>query len=656
MAETSQYTVSIKVVGEESLRKLQAQLSKVATQTKVLGNQQTALKATGGAFKSMGSQVQNASYQLTDFIVQVQGGTSASRAFSQQAPQLLGAFGALGAALGIIAAIAPAVWQAFAGTSRTVKEAATSVQEFVDATDNVNTNIDDLTKKYGELAVEMRPILEIQREIAQIKALDDMKASIEGLSLTVGFLEGNFSKFVGNSTNLLQFASVVGLTAEEADALQVSLDKLKGADGFTDQRKAAEALIRMLEEVAPLSQESTKSLKALYDNLANIVIAASEGEQALKNAADAQRDLTQATIAQLSTNVSLATQVGILEQQATALENGAKAADAAADATRKLAIAQATAKALEGDNKIDAAERAALDEYIVLMDRQADALARIKKATDEQSKALSGSARSTAEAKRELNAFLGQLDKFRTPAEKAVAAFENMKEYGEQFADVLAKSPELMALYNKGLEELSIAADENKAAMKAAADSIKSSFGSALEDGIINAAKGGKDAFTDMAESILNDIARMIIQMRVVKPLMDSLFPKGGGGPLSWLTGNANGNYFPNGITGRPLTAFATGGIIGGRTRIGSNLIGENGPEAVMPLRRSNGRMGVAAAPVNVNVINNAGAEVKVSETTGNDGSRTIDVMIESKMRNSFATGAMDKVMKSRFGTSPVGG
>ena len=207
-----------------------------------------------------------------------------------------------------------------------------------------------------------------------------------------------------------------------------------------------------------------------------------------------------------------------------------------------------------------------------------------------------------------------------------------------------------------GAKKLSKAAKDLKDDMDKAADSIKSSFGSALEDGIINAAKGGKDAFKNMAESILNDIARMLIQMRVVKPLMDALFPKGGGGPLSWLTGSANGNYFPNGITGRPMTAFATGGIIGGRTRIGSNLLGENGPEAVMPLRRSNGRMGVAAAPVNVNVINNAGAEVKVSESTGNDGSRTIDVMIEQKVRNSFATGAMDKVMKSRFGTSPVGG
>lgn len=135
---------------------------------------------------------------------------------------------------------------------------------------------------------------------------------------------------------------------------------------------------------------------------------------------------------------------------------------------------------------------------------------------------------------------------------------------------------------------------------------------------------------------------------------MNALFPGGGGG-LGGLFGSARGNYFPQGITGKPLTAFATGGIVGGRSVIGSNLIGEAGPEAVLPLRRHNGRMGVEASPVNVNVINNAGAEVQVSESKGNDGTRTIDIMIEQKVKNAFATGGMDKIMQSRFGSRPVG-
>ena len=142
----------------------------------------------------------------------------------------------------------------------------------------------------------------------------------------------------------------------------------------------------------------------------------------------------------------------------------------------------------------------------------------------------------------------------------------------------------------------------------------------------------------------------MLIQIRIIKPLMNSL-----GGGLGGLFGSARGNYFPDGITGRPLTAFASGGVIGSRSVVGSNLIGEAGPEAVVPLRRHNGRMGVAASPVNVNVVNNAGASVSVSESTGNDGSKSIDIMIDSKVREAFSSGRMDKTMRANFGVKRVG-
>ena len=65
--------------------------------------QKTASNVVPGNF---GSKVQNASYQIQDFAVQVAAGTSASRALGQQLPQLLGGFGAVGAVLGTVAAIA----------------------------------------------------------------------------------------------------------------------------------------------------------------------------------------------------------------------------------------------------------------------------------------------------------------------------------------------------------------------------------------------------------------------------------------------------------------------------------------------------------------------------------------------------------------------
>lgn len=58
------------------------------------------------AGKNYGFAIQNASYQVGDFAVQVAGGTSATRAFAQQLPQLLGGLGMFGAVAGAAAAIA----------------------------------------------------------------------------------------------------------------------------------------------------------------------------------------------------------------------------------------------------------------------------------------------------------------------------------------------------------------------------------------------------------------------------------------------------------------------------------------------------------------------------------------------------------------------
>jgi lambda family phage tail tape measure protein len=60
--------------------------------------------------------------------------------------------------------------------------------------------------------------------------------------------------------------------------------------------------------------------------------------------------------------------------------------------------------------------------------------------------------------------------------------------------------------------------------------------------------------------------------------------------------GFANGGAFLNGRT----TAFANGGIVGGPTIFpmanGMGLMGEAGPEAIMPLKRGkNGKLGVAS-------------------------------------------------------------
>jgi lambda family phage tail tape measure protein len=209
--------------------------------------------------------------------------------------------------------------------------------------------------------------------------------------------------------------------------------------------------------------------------------------------------------------------------------------------------------------------------------------------------------------------------------------------------------------YRRMLEALNDAAEEAGIINRELARVIEDSLGRAIEDSIIGLAKDGKLAFKDMAVSILEDIARMIIKMKIIAPLMKALGLSKGA-----ATADARGGVYLNGVgNGSPYTPYALGGIINQRTTIGSALMGEAGggrSEAIIPLRRHGGSLGVGASPVNVNVINNAGAEVKVSESSGNDGSRTIDIMIDQRVKEAMGSGGMDRVMRSRYGLRAIGG
>lgn len=76
--------------------RMAANLGKASQQFRQAANDNGRLRAS----------IQNTSYQIQDFAVQVAAGTSATRAMAQQLPQLLGGFGALGAVLGTVAAVA----------------------------------------------------------------------------------------------------------------------------------------------------------------------------------------------------------------------------------------------------------------------------------------------------------------------------------------------------------------------------------------------------------------------------------------------------------------------------------------------------------------------------------------------------------------------
>ncbi|WP_449044201.1 hypothetical protein [Paracoccus versutus] len=194
-------------------------------------------RSTSGMSNQVRGQLQNVSFQLQDVIVQIQGGTSASRALAQQMPQLLGGFGALGSALGLVAGLGiPFVASMInmeeeaVDLGKAVKGLVEGLEVLREAQQNAAMPIDHLIEKYGALADEMGRVFQNQLAIAQ-RELEAMGASIE--------------KAIGATADLTDMVTRFDSLKQAVDAGVISYDEyirllrdLEQQFGFT----AAQAL------------------------------------------------------------------------------------------------------------------------------------------------------------------------------------------------------------------------------------------------------------------------------------------------------------------------------------------------------------------------------------------------------------------------------
>lgn len=162
---------------------------------------------------------------------------------------------------------------------------------------------------------------------------------------------------------------------------------------------------------------------------------------------------------------------------------------------------------------------------------------------------------------------------------------------------------------------------------KGVANTVSDAF-STFTDDLVTALNTGKLSFHSFATSVLEDIERIGLKLaeeQGVKAIL-SAFNIGSSSDIwSSLAGSfsAKGNVFSGGdiskysgsivssptlFSGTHITAFASGG----------NVMGEAGPEAILPLRRgADGKLGVASSGtsggVTVNVTTNVDASGSAS-------------------------------------------
>ena len=228
---------------------------------------------------------------------------------------------------------------------------------------------------------------------------------------------------------------------------------------------------------------------------------------------------------------------------------------------------------------------------------------------------------------------------------------ENNEQLIKQFEE-LAKQIQgvWVATIQKNSETTERGTDEQVSRLKIAFDNTVKDVGDAVQsmegavtDAFTEMVLNGKKSFSDLADSFIEAITRMVLQRQIIEPLfsdIDKLFN----------TTNAHGNIYDS----RGLVPFAHGGIVSSPTLFpfanGIGLMAEAGPEAILPLSRdANGDLGVKGSATQVNIYNSSGAQANVTESTTADGGKRIDVMIENAVDKAIAAGRFDRSLNSVF-------
>lgn len=183
--------------------------------------------------KSHGSwknSMQQAGYQVQDFIIQVQGGQSALVAFAQQGSQLAGAFGAGGAVIGAVIALSSVVAGALITSLNGGKNAIDSLRDAAETMEKVITisqnGVAALSDKYAYLAktnAEVATLMRNQALLEYNEAINKIpKAISDASSSLLSFGDKAISAFAGG------FASVEGFN-DRLSALEITTDNYSEA-------------------------------------------------------------------------------------------------------------------------------------------------------------------------------------------------------------------------------------------------------------------------------------------------------------------------------------------------------------------------------------------------------------------------------------------
>jgi hypothetical protein len=258
----------------------------------------SSVRANSGFVNRNKEAFRQAGYQVGDFAVQVQGGTSWLTAFSQQGSQLLGIFGPWGAVMGGVLAVGSALAGVLLGLGDATEKTKEKAKTFADrlseaeaalasmsaAAANVS-DLEALRKKYGELTDEVREMALALLEIDRREALTKVTGIIAEVT-------GAIEKAAEASSGVVAAAlSASGTDAGKATAeayraeietIQNSIDQRRNAGIFVDPSE-----LKLLEEM----REELAAMEGNFSNLGSLAQEINVSPELLSQLSQAQAEL-----------------------------------------------------------------------------------------------------------------------------------------------------------------------------------------------------------------------------------------------------------------------------------------------------------------------------------------------------------------------------
>lgn len=299
MADAASLIVRVKTEGAEQSAKQLDSFSQSATKADTAATKTgVAAEKAAPKMRAFGTGAQAVGYQVQDFVVQVQSGTSVFVAFGQQASQLAGALGPGGAVLGAVIALGAAVggvlYNALGNAKLSTEELEKSSKQldavlqknadgvyelsdgFITLANNVETASQAQAKFY-----EAQTATVTQTEGAK-QAVEDLVSGLEswyGISVT----NAQATRELGQETTataayVTDLAKNFGVTKDEASALVPLLAAVQKNATPENIQALGDATGRLVDKYGSTNAELVKFNGGLFENIGKMAEAQAQAD------------------------------------------------------------------------------------------------------------------------------------------------------------------------------------------------------------------------------------------------------------------------------------------------------------------------------------------------------------------------------------------